>query len=164
MSNAPPSKTGDCENCPEAQAAGQQPGYAHIIYTGGPAHVQYVVMRQLIPPRDPNIVTKYGWPSIRNDGGIEYSDGEMPPTPEGFEAVGPRLFRPLWPFCPYKILRARLQDTGLLEVEAICCHPPSGKMHLKALALTDCQNCPVRPAERTVRAPSRPGPPPKLLA
>ena len=92
MSNAPPSKTGDCENCPEAQAAGQQPGYAHIIYTGGPAHVQYVVMRQLIPPRDPNIVTKYGWPSIRNDGGIEYSDGEMPPTPEGFEAVGSRCF------------------------------------------------------------------------
>jgi hypothetical protein len=65
MSNAPPSKTGDCENCPEAQAAGQQPGYAHIIYTGGPAHVQYVVMRQLIPPRDPNIVTKYGWPVPR---------------------------------------------------------------------------------------------------
>ena len=147
-----PTDTGECTSCPEVQAANRQSGYAHIIYTGGPAHAQYLVLRQLIPPRNPEIVTKHGWPSILNSGSIAYTGGEAPPPPEGFAVVAPGVFQPQWPFCPYKMLRAQLQDTGQLDVAALCCHPPSGKADLKPLLLADCQQCAVRPVERTARS------------
>ena len=141
---------------------------------GGPAHAQYLVLRQLIPPHNPNIVTKYGWPSIRDDGCIVYSEGEMPPTPDGFEAIEPRVLRPTWPFCPYRVLRVKLQDTGLLNIEAACCNPLTENIKLPKLSLPDCQGCtarppePVKPAAQTRRkignASSRRGPPAKSSA
>jgi hypothetical protein len=163
------SKASDCKNCPDAEAAAGWSGCTRILYMGGPAHAQYLVMRQLIPPRNPNVVTKHGWPSIRDDGCIVYSEGETPPTPEGFEAVEPKVFRPRWPFCPYRVLRVRLQDTGLLNIEATCCNPLTDNIKLAKLALADCQHCTGRPAERptgkttsrTGYATSRRGPPAK---
>ncbi len=167
------SKVSDCQNCPDAEAAAGWSGCTRILYMGGPAHAQYLVMRQLIPPRNPNIVTKHGWPSIRDDGCIVYSEGETPPTPEGFEAIEPKVFRPRWPFCPYRVLRVRLQDTGLLNIEATCCNPLTDNIKLPKLALADCQDCTGRPPERptgkaagrttsrTASATSRRGPPAK---
>ncbi len=143
-----------CKDCPQP-AATNVVGNVHILYTGGPQHAQYVVARQAIPSRNPDIATKYGWPTVHDDGSIEYSEGEALPPLEGFEVTG-RVLRPRWPFCHWKMLRVSMADTGWLTIDALCCNPLSGKAMMKPLLLADCQSCPRRPTSGAKPTAARP--------
>ena len=113
---------------------------------------------QMIPPRDPSIITKYGWPTGQDDGSLVYTEGEELPPMEGFEVAG-RVVRPLWPFCPSRSLRAALQDTGLLQIEARCMNSLAGQPPWQRIRLTACQNCSFKPAEKLRRTGPTAGPP-----
>ncbi len=149
--DAPPAtntKKEPCKDCPHPVSAVFPT--VDTIYLGGPRHAQYLVIRQMIPPHDPSVITKYGWPTGQDDGSFVYTEGEELPAMEGFEVAG-RVVRPLWPFCPSRSLRAALQDTGLLQIEARCMNSLAGQPPWQPIRLTACQNCSFKPAEKLRR-------------
>ena len=107
--------TGNCKDCPDPQSV-TDTSYHYILYLGGPAHAQFLALRQLIPARNKDYIAKYE-PSIRDDGSIVYSGG-IPPVLEGFRLVD-GAFVPQWPLCPYRVLKsaaARQRPAGSLRL------------------------------------------------
>jgi hypothetical protein len=150
-----------CENCPEV---GRRPAAAevvYVVYTGGPQHLQYAALAHAIPGRNEQVVLQYGWPTVRPDGSIEYAGGQAPPVPKGFEATAdPHVLKPAWPSCTRRMLKVEMhQDNGLLEIDGMCCWPPSGKSGRHTLTLADCRQCPVRSPIVTGRTGGRTFPP-----
>ena len=126
MSNT--AKADGCKDCPGAEAAqqpGRHSGQIHVLYQGGPPHWHYLAMQQAIPPRNPNIITKYAWPSIREeDGALVYADGDAPPP----RKVSRRLRRASF---------VRSGRTARIE----CCRPDSrtrGNWTCRPAASTPC--------------------------
>ena len=76
------SEGGWCKDCPGPEAA-QQPGGIPGNQSSTKADRRighYLAMQQAIPPRNPNIITKYAWPSIREeDGRIVYATATRRP-------------------------------------------------------------------------------------
>ena len=73
---------------------------------------------------------------------------KKPPVPEGYAAtIDPHVLKPVWPSCARRLLKVQMQmDTGLLEIDGVCCNPASGKTGRHLLTLADCQQCSVRRA------------------
>jgi hypothetical protein len=135
-----------CENCPETSPSPRRAQIALVIYTGGPSHAQFVALGAAIPPLDTNVRLQYGWPTVRPDGCLEYRGGQKPPVPEGYAAtIDPHVLKPVWPSCARRMLKVQMQmDTGLLQIDGVCCNPASGKTGRDLLTLAHCQQCLVR--------------------
>ncbi len=157
-----------CENCPETSPSPRRAQTALVIYTGGPSHAQYVALGAAIPPQDVSVRLQYGWPTVRQEGCLEYRGGQKPPVPEGYAAtIDPHVLKPVWPSCARRMLKVQMQmDTGLLQIDGVCCNPASGKTGRNLLTLADCQQCPVRRAisDRIARTSSQHCPPGKSTA
>ena len=69
-----------------------------------------------------------------------------PPVPEGYAAtIDPHVLKPVWPSCARRMLKVQMQmDTGLLQIDGVCCNPASGKTGRDLLTLAHCQQCLVR--------------------
>lgn len=137
-----------CEGCPEYMTPGDgSRGVAVIVYTGGPAWAPFAnVVRALSPDRS-GVVTKWSRPTVHKHGEIEYQQNEAePPEIEGYErdASNPRLLRPIWPRCGWRVLRVWREDTGAVSISAGCLLPASGVPAYEALKLAQCQNCSKR--------------------
>ena len=99
-----------CENCPETSPATGRAQTALVIYTGGPPHAQYVAVGAAIPRQDTNVRLQYGWPTVRQDGCLEYRGGQKPPVPEGYAAtIDPHVLKPVWPSCARRLLKVQMQ-------------------------------------------------------
>jgi hypothetical protein len=131
-----------CTNCPEPESLPH--GLYNILYMGGPAVAQYLMLRRAIPAHDQNVIRQYGWPTITDNGWLQYSEGQEPPIPEGWETAGPRIFKPIWPPCKSRMLKATVLDNGVLRVEAVCLHPATGRAFNETITLAACQECPHR--------------------
>ena len=128
-----------CQNCPNNVPEHSVP--FTILYSGGPPQKQYRALRQVIPPRDPNLALPYGWPSITDDGCIQYAGGHEPPVPEGWERAAPMVFRPVWPTCQSRALRAQVMEDGRLRVEGVCFHPATRELFNQVVTLAACHRC-----------------------
>ena len=135
--------TTPCENCPDK---GKPAKIVYVVYSGGPEHVFYATLARAIPARNEQVILQYGWPTARPDGCLEYAGGQAPPVPEGFEAtVDLHVLKPIWPSCTRRMLKVQMhEDSGLLQIDGVCCWPPSGKCGRHTLTLADCRQCPVR--------------------
>jgi hypothetical protein len=118
-------------------------GIYRIVYTGGPAHAQFAALRS-IPKPDVSIIRQFTYPTIHKDGCIEYPNGPTPPTPEGYEAVTPFIFKPVWVFCLFRHYHIRLRDEGYLEIVGKCVNPASGIRARDAVTNAFCKTCPKR--------------------
>src|SRR5271157_611066 len=101
-----------------------------IIYTSGPAISVYLALRGHIPT---GIV-------VNDDGSIQYPTDQVPPVPEGWEAVAPGLFKPIWPDCAYRALRGHVYGDGL-RLECDCHHGKVRTMEWEGLTVAKCQGC-----------------------
>ena len=132
----------ECTDCPETGEVLQPTQTYVFVYAGGPPHAQYLALRQLLPAG--NIIPQYGIVSITDQGWIQYRDGQDTTSPAGWEEVEKGLYKPLWPECAVRVLRARLLDNGLLTLQCGCADPRTGRRSMNALTLPDCQQCQMR--------------------
>lgn len=95
--------------------------------------------------KPPVVDWPHGEPLVHPDGCIEYIGSGVMPDIEGYERVGDRKFRPLWPIC-----RARLggmaYSKGYVQVLMVCNHRECPK-HMSRVSVSDCEGCPFRKAE-----------------
>ena len=137
-----------CEKCPEGQPLtlpkqGNCACYNYVFYSSGLFAEIYPLVAQAIPE---GADLKHGRPTVHADGALEYPPGadEVEDIP-GYQRddANRRLFRPVWPDCPFRMIRVGIQDR-LLEIRGVCLHAGTGHPGLTT-SLDQCQKCAVRP-------------------
>lgn len=132
-----------CEGCPELPHEMSHSGPYYIVYTGGGRHAPFVAMRA-IPKPDESIIRHFTYPTIHEDGRLEYVEGPIPPIPEGYQALTPWILKPIWVFCSFRLYCVKLHDEGYLEVTGKCTNPDLDAQGNVTNAV--CQTCPKRGA------------------
>ena len=101
--------------CEEAAKLGNV-GEKHVLaYTGGTALNFYLLFQRTLSSCKPG---ECGMPVVLDNGDIEYPQGE-PPDILAYERRGPRLFRPKWKPCPWRVTQVTYPE-GCLTIEVRC--------------------------------------------
>lgn len=137
-----------CDGCPEhvPPKDGSREG-GTIVYTGGPRYAPFACVALALAPDKEGVVTKWSRPTVHQTGEIEYQQNEAePPRIEGYkpDASNPRLLRPVWPHCVWRVLRVWREDTGAVSISAGCLTPASNVPIHESLKLSQCEGCSAR--------------------
>lgn len=97
--------------------------------------------------------TKYGRPTVHNDGSVEFEpvpDAAPPAALEGFAAdpVNPWLFRPLWEPCLKRLAGFRKAPDGTLTLKMACHNPAVVEHFMRFVGHSVCSACPLRVDQR----------------